>query len=187
MSSQPRHSDSAREQAFTLAEMLVTLALAGIVLIVIAGLFLSSLRNFAGLGNYATLCNQSRESLDYMSREVREATQLIGANTNLPVKSFTLTNAYKGILITYKWDSTAGTLTCDKTGETTRTNLTGCDQWNFSFYQRSPSNNWTFFPTTNQALCKLINMSWKCSRKILGRKMNTEEVMTAQVVLRNKP
>ncbi len=49
-----------------------------------------------------------------------------------------------------------------------------------------------FYPATNSSgvydpsICKLINMSWKCSRTILGSKMNTESVQTAQVVLRNK-
>jgi hypothetical protein len=49
-----------------------------------------------------------------------------------------------------------------------------------------------FFPATNSAgaydlsVCKLINMTWKCSRTVLGSKLNTESVQTAQVVLRNK-
>ena len=49
-----------------------------------------------------------------------------------------------------------------------------------------------FFPATNTAgaydlsTCKLINMTRKCSRTILGSKLNTESVQTAQVVLRNK-
>ena len=68
----------------------------------------------------------------------------------------------------------------------TRTNLAGCDQWTFSMFQRTPTNNWTFYPASDKSLCKLIQMSWKCSRTILGKKINTEEVMTAEVVLRNK-
>jgi len=34
--------------------------------------------------------------------------------------------------------------------------------------------------------CKLINMTWKCSRTIFGSKRNTESIQTAQIVLRNK-
>jgi hypothetical protein len=102
------------------------------------------------------------------------------------VRSLTLTNSLIGSTIVYRWDSATGMLTTDVTGQPTRTNLTGCDDWQFSFYQRTPANDWTFFPTDDLALCKLINMSWKCSKTVLGQKLNTEDMMTAQVVLRNK-
>ena len=32
---------------------------------------------------------------------------------------------------------------------------------------------------------KLIDVSWKCSRKIMGEKLNTESVQTAKIVIRN--
>lgn len=49
-----------------------------------------------------------------------------------------------------------------------------------------------YFPAINTAgqldlsLCKLIKVYWKCSRNILGQKVNTESVQAAQIVLRNK-
>jgi hypothetical protein len=173
----------------TLTEMMVALGLGSMIVTVVVVLFLFGLRSFAGLGNYASLSGQSRLALDRMSQEIREAAQVIAANTNLPVKFLTVSNNVESppVIVTYTWDSTAGTLTCDKTGEATRTNLTGCDEWSFSLYQRSPTNNWTFYPTTDPGQCKLISMSWKCSRTILGQKINTEDMLTAQVVLRNKP
>ena len=174
-------------RGFTLAELMVSVSLGSLVLGCIGLLFLSSLKNFAGLGNYAQLTGQSRLSLDLISKAMREATQIVSAQTNLPVKSLTLTNAFKGTRVTYSWDSTTGALTADATGQTTRTLLTGCDGWDFSFYQRSPNGNWSFYSTADASVCKLINMTWKCSRSILGKKMNTEDVTTAQVVLRNKP
>ena len=176
-----------RSHSVTLVEFLITMGLASIVLTVVAFLFISGLRSFAGLGNYAQLTGQSRQSLDIMSRDVREATQIIDAHTNLPIRWLTLTNASDGTTTKLTWDSSAGTLTRSKTGQPVRTNLTGCSRWTFSLYQRTPTNNWIFYGTTNNGLCKLINLSWKCSRTILGRKLNTEEVTTAQIVLRNKP
>jgi hypothetical protein len=158
-----------------------------LILTAVGLLFLSSLRNFTGLGNYALLTGQSRLSLDLISKAMREATQIVSFQTNLPVKSLTLTNAFKGVQTTYSWDSTSGIVTADTTGQSTRTLLTGCDGWDFSFFQRTPNANWTFYSTTDPSLCKLINMTWKCSRSVLGKKMNTEDVVTAEVVLRNKP
>jgi hypothetical protein len=149
-------------------------------------LFLFGLRSFAGLGNYAALSAQSRLALDLISQEIREATMVIGANTNLPVKSLTLTNGVEGTLTTFQWDSVAGVLTCDKTGEPTRTNLTGCDEWDFTMFQRCPANDWTFYPTSDPTQCKQISMSWRCSRTILGQKLNTQDTLADKIVLRNK-
>jgi prepilin-type N-terminal cleavage/methylation domain-containing protein len=177
---------TARTAGMTIVELMVAVSVGSIVLAAVGLLFLSSLRNFIGLGNYALLTGQSRLSLDVISKAMREATQIVSCETNLPVKSLTLTNAFKGTQTLYSWDSTTGIVTA-QTGQSTRTLLSGCDGWDFSFYQRSPNGNWTFFPTSDPTLCKLINMSWTCSRSILGRKMNTEDVVTAQVVLRNKP
>jgi hypothetical protein len=49
-----------------------------------------------------------------------------------------------------------------------------------------------YYPATNGTgvldvnLCKLINLSWKCSRTIFAQKVNTESVQAAQIVLRSK-
>ena len=191
MSAPPTQPLAARRaDAMTLAEVLIATGLGSILLTVLMMLFMSSLRSFAGLGNYASLTSQSRKSLDLMLREIRQADQIVGYQTNGPTiwlkVANTNTNAPAFVTNTFTWNTNSSVLTWDKTGLPTRTNLTGCDNWSFSFYQRYPSTNWTFYAPTNSSLCKLITMSWKCSRTILGRKINTEEVMTAQVVLRNK-
>ena len=99
-----------------------------------------------------------------------------------------------GVGTRYTWNGTDRTLICAKTGQPAETYLTECERWDFALYQRTPQSNQTnvFFPATNRfgtpdpSLCKLIDMSWKCTRSILGQKANTESVQTAQVVLRNK-
>lgn len=170
----------------TLVELMVAVAVGSMVLAGMATLFVSSLRNFAGLGNYAELTGQSRLSLDKISREIREASAVVSAQASLPVRSVTLTNKMEGKLVTISWDSDAKVVTMQRAGEDPVVCLTECDNWSFAFYQRSPKSNWGFFPTTDYRTCKLINMSWKCSRKVLST-INTETVVTSQVVLRNKP
>ena len=189
MNARPTQPLAARSAAgMTLAEILIATGLGSILLTVLMMLFMSSLRSFAGLGNYASLTGQSRKSLDLMLRELRQATQIVGYQTNGATIWLKVANTNApAVTNTFTWNTNASVLTWDKTGFPTRTNLTGCDNWSFAFYQRYPSTNWTFYAPTNSSLCKLITMSWKCSRTILGRKINTEEVMTAQVVLRNKP
>ncbi len=187
----PVKSQLRRARGTTLVELLVAIGIGAVVLTVVAMLFMTGMRSFAGLGNYAALSGQSRLSMDLMSRDMREASGIIAAQTNGTEVILQLTNSLRGLTITYVWDSSTGVLTSSKTdsgGNTTiRTNLTGCDQWYFTFYQRTPQSNWTYYTANNQSMCKLINMSWKCSRKILGRKIDTEDVTTAEIVLRNKP
>jgi Tfp pilus assembly protein PilW len=190
MKCRPNHPLRApSDRGFTLTEVLVAAGLSSMVLAVVTVLSLFCLRSFAGMGNYATLSGQSRLGLDWMSREIREARQVVEVNTNLPVRWLTLSNNVEGVPLVVKinWDSTTGVLSCDKTGQPTRTILTGCDEWDFHLFLRAPTNGWYFYPTTDLQLCKLVSMSWKCSRSMLGEKVNTEDVLTAQIVLRNKP
>src|SRR5258708_3947878 len=133
----------------TIVEMLVAVGLSGMVLGGIMTLFTVSLKNFSGMSNYASLTSQSRQSMDSMSKDIRQATQVLSYTNTPSAKSLTLSNAFTGVSEVYTWDSNSCNLVCARTGQTTRTNLTGCDSWDFSFFQRNPTNNWTFVSTTN--------------------------------------
>jgi hypothetical protein len=63
--------------------------------------------------------------------------------------------------------------------------LTSCDYLSFNGYQRNPTNNFQFLTASTPEQTKLISVSWRCSRKILGAKVNTESVQTAQICIRN--
>jgi hypothetical protein len=65
--------------------------------------------------------------------------------------------------------------------------LTNCDFLTFQIFQRNPvSASYDVYPTANAASCKLINVSWICSRSILGSRLNTESVQTAKIVIRKQ-
>lgn len=182
-------SSSTSRRGMSLVELLVASGLGLLVLSVVLVLFFFGLRSFAALGNYASLASQSHLAFDRMSRQIQESSEVIDAQTNLPVKWLTLSNATADPpeVIKYTWDSTTGVLTCDRTGQPTQTNLTGCEAWEFTFFQATPSNHWAFYPTTNFARCRSIAMNWRCSRTILGEKLTTEEALSAQIVRRNNP
>jgi len=181
--------------AFTLVEVMVAAGLASLLMVVLGFLSIYGARSFQALDNYAQLDSQSRNALDLISLEMRQGSALISFQTNLPNKSITLTNAALMRTMTINWNSDTQALTCAATGFPVTTLLTQCDSWDFSLYDRAPNitpTNIIFYPATNSAgvleatRCKLVNMSWKCSRTILGSKINTESVQTAQIVLRNK-
>ena len=177
------------EHGLTLVEMMVAMALSSMLMAAVALLSVYSARTFASMENYTDLDVHSRNALDVMGRELRQATAVVGSQTNTSVRYVSLTNANAGIGLKVTWNMDAGTLVFNKTGQPAKTCLTGCDRWDFGLYNKAPnlsSTNISFNTATNLADAKVVNMSWKCSRTILGNKINTESVQTAQIVLRNK-
>ena len=187
-------SGRTRQSGFTLVEMVISIAVGLVVIASIMTLAIIAAQNFAATANYVQMNDQSRNALDRISREIRNASSLQAFSTNNP-QYLVLTNSYRGTSATVTFDAGTGTLTLAKTGESPLTLLSGCDSFSFQIFNRYPiinSTNITFARSTNVSstldprFCKVVNMSWKCSRTILGSKLNTEIVQTAQVVLRNQ-
>ncbi|MBI4659259.1 MAG: hypothetical protein HY735_10495, partial [Verrucomicrobia bacterium] len=54
-------------------------------------------------------------------------------------------------------------------------------------YQRNPiGGTYDQYPTGAASTCKLVQLRWICSRKILGVAKNTESVQSAKVVIRKQ-
>jgi hypothetical protein len=165
--------------AMTLVEMMVATGIGSIVLAAVATLSMYGARSFVAMGNYGDLDRVSRNALDLMSREIRQTRGLTNfTSTALSFRDF------DGFPLVYKYDPTARTLSRVKTNST-RVLLEQCDYLKFNISQRNPSNNFEFYATTNLKVVKLIDLSWRCSRTILGAKVNTESVQTAKIVIRN--
>lgn len=182
-----------RPGAFTLVEVLVAMGLASLVLTTVASLTFYGTRSSIALINYTDLDAKSRYALDVISREIRQASAVTSLQTNN--NSISLTNPIQATVVTLTYDPTARTVTLSKTGMPDATVLRECDRFNIGLYQRTPivtSTNLSFYQATNTSgvldrnLCKLISISWKCSRQIMAQKVNTESVQAAQIVLRSK-
>ncbi len=192
MNIQTRANDAG---GFTLMELLVAFGLGVFVVGVVVALSIFTSANFLGTANYVRLNDQSRNAVDQISREIRNATALVSFSTSNP-QFLLLTNATLGKSTTVTYNAASNTVTMAKTGQTTQTLLTGCDSFSFQLYDRYPlitATNISFYSSTNIAtgqvdakFCKVINMTWTCSRTIRGSKLNTEFVQTAQVVMRNQ-
>jgi len=187
-------SRATRARGMTLVELMVAVALGSMLLAGAGALWLFGSRSFVAMSNYTDLDQKSRNAADLMSRDLRQATRVVAFKKSEKFKQLTVTNAMAGTAITYTWEATPRTLVCEKTGQPKQVYLTECDNWGFELYQRTPQydGSYAFYLATNIAgaydpsICKLINMTWISSRTILGSKVNTESVQTAQVVLRNR-
>ncbi len=170
-----------RKQAgLTLVETMVGLAAGSLLLAAVATTWMFMARSFVAIGNYTDMDNASRNTLDLMSREIRAASSLVSYATN----AITLRNLNNSTF-SYEFSPTAKTLSRIQGGNS-RVLLEQCDYVRFSISQRNITNGFVFYATTSQpSLTKMVDVSWKCSRKVIGALMNTESVQTAKIVLRN--
>jgi Tfp pilus assembly protein PilW len=174
----------------TLVEFQIASAIAVILFAAVMSLSFYTARSFAAFTNYIDLDANSRNALDVMSSEIRQADLLTAAtSTSL---TFQTTDAGTGAkhTVKYAYDSATKLVSRIFDGGQPEVLLTECSFLQFSTFQRNatPSLDNAFVPvTTSQPnLCKVVQLTWICSRKILGKSTNTESVQSAKVVIRKK-
>jgi prepilin-type N-terminal cleavage/methylation domain-containing protein len=166
-------------RGMTVPEMMVAVAIGSMVLTVMAIVFKTSALSFAALGNYVSMDCSSRNALDRMSRDIRQAGDLIEFNpTHLKFANYGQTNSF----LEYDWDANSRQLTEWKTGQAIpKVLLSECDE--LAFYMSKGS----LAPTTVVSEGKAIKVAWTCSRTILGKKTTSEDMGQALIIIRNKP
>jgi hypothetical protein len=184
-----RFTRSSRAGGWTLLELLISAGIGTILIAGIAALSLYGARSFSVIGNFADMDADSRQALDLLSREFRQASAVVDCQTNLPVKSVSITtNTAVGPTAKVTWDSQLRTVTLTARGHD-RLLLEECDYWDVKLYQRVPvisATNVAFDGAAAISDCKAIEMSWRCSRTNQGQHFNTESLQRAYLVLRNK-
>jgi prepilin-type N-terminal cleavage/methylation domain-containing protein len=171
-------------QGFTLVELLIAVLVSSLGLMALMSLTFYSARSFAALTNYVDLDNHSRNALDIMTRELRQADGLVDGDTHRLVVRVTEPESGSSHQVTYRYDAANRTLTRND-----RVLLRECDELRFAVYQRHPiagtydqwREDWSDLDQV-----KVVQMMWTCSREILGAKVNTESVQSAKVVIRKK-
>ena len=182
-----------------LAELIIAAGISGIVFAAIGSLIFYGGRSCVALANYADLDNKSRNALDRMSQEIRQANGVTGFTTAQLPTGQVITNqlVLSGIgtdgnayTLTYNYDSAKQILTRMKvqSGATNTTDLlTGCYYFNFGMFQRNPvDGTYDQYPVADPSTCKVVQLYWICSRNILGKTANTESIESAKVVIRKE-
>lgn len=170
-----------RKAGVTLVEFLFTVAIGAIVLGAMVSFSLYTGRGFAGVMNYVELEGQSRSALDRMIREIRQTVMLASYQSN---RLAFVDQDTKPLVYEYSPDKRV--LTRTKDGRT-QTLLNGCDELNFTVFLRNPiSGSFDQYPVAVATNTKVVQVSWVCSRSIVGSKINTESVQTAKIVIRNR-
>jgi Tfp pilus assembly protein PilW len=168
-------------RAMTLMDLMIATMIATLLFAAVGTVAVFTARSFVAMGNYDDLDRASRNALDTLSRDVRQSRSL---TEHTPTRISLVAN--DNSTLTYNYNPSTRNFTRHNGGAPTVL-LSQCDYLNFKIYQRNPSNNWSWYPVASNQLstAKLIDVSWRCSRKILGEKVNTESVQTAKIVIRN--
>lgn|GEM_PF-425034 len=190
---------SAQGRAFTLTEMMVAMAASTIIFGAVATFFMFGNQSFVAIGNYMDLNRRSCAALDRITRDIRQSVALTVYSTNMIVLRTAETNAVGNQVtnfVMFVWNPVDRQVSRVRFGPgvafTVETLLTECDYLRFEIYQRNPiPGQFGFYPATNPPgvyrpdLCKLVDVSWRCSRTIKGTKLQTESVQTAKICMRN--
>jgi hypothetical protein len=169
-----------RQEGAILAEWIIAVAVGALVLAVLAAFALYSARFFVTLRNYVDLDSQSRLAVDRLSQEIRQANRLLSYD---PEKIVLEVNSNK---VTYTYDGASRSLT-RLMGDHQTVLLSGCESARFDIYMRQATNaTYDTFPTATVDNAKVIQITWNCSRDILGVKQNSESMQSAQVVIRKQ-
>jgi hypothetical protein len=177
-----------RRAGFTLVEYMIATSIG---LLVLAGallLWAFATRTCASLFGYVELSSTSKNALDRVSQQVRNAkevlscspTQLVLLHDNDPPATGTITNtfAYLSGPQTLVWSN----------GATATTLLTDCTNFQFNVYTKAPISN-SFGLNTNAwatSSAKVLQLEWTCVRHVTGDKKSVESQVSAKVVIRKK-
>ena len=146
----------------------------------------------ASLLGYIDLSAKSKNALDRISQQIRNAKDVQSASANNLVLFMPGHTGANINTLTYSYDSTNKTLTQTVTKNAgyrqTTTLLNRCTNFSFSVYQRTPtSNSAALIPNmwaTNTL--KVVEMRWACTSPVTGDKSSVETQVSAKVVIRNK-
>ena len=166
-----------------LIDLLIGTGLASLLFAALGLLTMFGNRSFGAMSNYVSLDQYSRNALDRMSREIRQCNALKSADSN-----YLWFEDYDGGDLLYYYEPSSRLLYRFKDWYWDgKPLLEQCDFLKFSIYQRNPIlGTYDQYPAATPDTCKLVQLSWICSRPIVGSGKNTESVQSAKVVIRKK-
>jgi len=183
--------------AFTLVELMFSVAILMIALGSITGTFMVFAKSSASLGEYVDMSSESRKALELFSRDVRAADGItvIGAASSNGVVytdqglSLTFPDYYGNKSVTYSYDSTSGILRRIESYEGTQneTNLlTGMQQFKIQLFQ-APGDDFESISGPVASVnewAKSLQLDAELIRTVAAFD-NTDYIISARFMMRN--
>ena len=168
--------------AATLVELMIAILVGSLVFLVLTAIAVYTSRSFAALGNYMELDKRSRNTLDRMTQMIRESDGVLSWSNHELVLS------YQTQPLSFAYKPSDKQLVMTETNGSQRALLEGCDFLDFQIFQRTAVGGvYDQYPVTaDEAAAKIVQISWVCSRSLIGNLINSESVQSAKIVIRKQ-
>ncbi len=171
-----RHSNS-RQSGFTLVELLIAVAIGGIVLAGAATSINLMARSSVGIGNYSDMSGSCRRALDIFASDVRMANNVsVSTSTTFTFTAYDASNSI--VTVSYAFDDGADQLTRTYDGSS-KVLLEDVDRFALSYFDLTRG------ATTNALSVKEVQIEAILLKKALSIN-NTDEIISARFMLRNR-
>jgi hypothetical protein len=151
------------------------------IMLALVGISVFSGRSFVAMANYVELDDANRIAIDNITRDLRSCNRVLSCATN-----YLALEDYDGGWLIYVHFPNTKELVRYKVGEA-KPLLTGCEGLEFHLGKRNTQpGTLDQYPAATANEAKVVDVSWKCYREILGIKANTESVQTAKIVIRRQ-
>lgn len=143
-----------RAHAFTLPELMVSMAIGALCATALAGFLFLFSRNSTAIVSFATINSADRQSLNAIARDFREAESFVSLSpTNLSVH-------VNGSEVQFYYDPSSKALVRNS-GSHSEFLLHNCEGLSFSFLQRNPiTPNFETFQVSTSSTCRILELSW---------------------------
>jgi prepilin-type N-terminal cleavage/methylation domain-containing protein len=170
-----------RQFGFTLTEVMVAMGLGSLLFVAVGSMSIHSSRTFLVTSNYATINQESRVSLDIMSRDIRQADKVLSCSSNALVLASS-TNT-----ISFSYDPSARTVR-RISGNRSQILVRDCDYVRYDMFQRNATNGtYDYYPTSSTNTCKVVQVMIACSKPVYGTSRKDMAVQqSAKVVIRKQ-
>ena len=173
-----RHSAS----GMALVEAMMAIGVTGLIMVALVGISVFSGRSFVAMANYVELDDGNRIAIDTLTRDLRSCNKVMICYTNFLV----LEDSDSTWLFYYhnQWSKEFWRI---KGSDPAQLLLTSCEGLQFNMGKRNTQpGTLDQYPAATAVEAKVVDVSWKCYREILGVKANTEAVQTAKIVIRRQ-
>ena len=178
---------SKSKRGFTLIEVLVASGIFGVASVALCSIYLFSTKSFVTLANYAELDKINRNAVDTLTREIRQARQVVDVQAN----SISIING-DNHSITYSFNSATKQLLRTDSSDPAESSVlvSDCDLLVFELHQRNPiDGSFDIYPVATgnwSEEVKVIRLTWKASRRPNNSPITSENIQTAQIVIRKQ-
>jgi hypothetical protein len=177
-------------RAWTLLEMMVAVGIFSLSGLGLAGLYLFGVKSMGSMYNYCLLDQYNRQAMDQLTREIRQAKNVVAVATN----SITILSANddgsNGPYVTYSFVPNARKMLRTSTDGSSKILLNECSLLSFKLFTRCPSNGvFGSFPVAADNwsnTVKVLQLSWKTSITTPTCLGNSENIQTARIVIRKQ-